>query len=569
MVTASSNEGALLQLIALDIALANGNTTGGSDLCFTSGDITKGEDVGSGTAGAFLARGGHAATSGTGGDASLVHGTSGSGLSSYGTVNVGSGALTPSGISGTEVPGSVLVRAVDDGSIGGGVVWVTRGGGDPLSFGAPQAGSVIATGGPGAGTEAGGFVYLAGGLTPSGAPTSALGGVENAIYITGGGANNDDDAGRIEVTGGASGGAAGDGGLLALAGGNVVPVTNLTGVGGAVSITGGANLSGNGLLGGAVSITGGAPGGETLVRGGETAGTIAAGNAILEGGQATSSSTVAKAGDAIVQGGVADGTGVDGGDVQLLGRTPAGAGSADGGSIIVAVGSGILGGVDGTVDITGDTAITGDTSVVGAFSATSTSTDGVRVNESAASPIAFGSGFGVVWVSSGFAPNRLFYTDEGGTDIPVSAITASADPNSPVVSAGEADVFRDTTGGAGRLFVKRTAGATASWEEAHTYVSPTSSGTIAPDGRIIKWGITPIPAGGVTTVLVGFPTPFASATPYVIEVSLVWTGPGSPPSFPVPIVLGPSIGAGGFVVELSVASPSAPPSFDLHWRVSQ
>lgn len=257
--TGANVTGLSLGAESLAATLAVGNTTGGNDVIFTSGDAIQGEDAAAG--GDLVLNGGDSsASNNAGGDISVVAGTgNGSGAG---------GSLTfTGGLAGATGAGGNITMSSGAGVAGAG-------------------GTVTIFGGQGGGANPGGNVIVRGG-----AAANAAGSTPGTLTLDGGDSSGASAAsgGNVVITGGDSGATAQSGGSVSITGGTGLVGSN---AGGAVSMTGGAATAGANDAGGAVTITGGtsqgtADGADVSIVGGTAAGTGDDGRVIFTSGGTT------------------------------------------------------------------------------------------------------------------------------------------------------------------------------------------------------------------------------------------------------------------------------------------
>jgi len=256
--TGATVTGLALGASSLAATLAVGNTTGGNDIIFTSGDVIQGEDA---------AAGGNLALNG--GDSSASNNAGGA-VSVIGGVGNGSGA-----------GGALTLTGGLAGATGGGGNIVMSGGAGIAGIG----GAVTIFGGQSGGANQGGNV-----IVRAGAAANAAGATPGTLTLDGGDSSGSSGAsgGNVVITGGDSGAFSQSGGTVSITGGTGLVTDN---AGGAVSVTGGPAIGGDNA-GGAVSVTGGSStgtvnGADVTVAGGSATGTGVDGRVIFTSGGTT------------------------------------------------------------------------------------------------------------------------------------------------------------------------------------------------------------------------------------------------------------------------------------------
>lgn len=349
--------------------------------------LIRGLNAGGGVAGDITIQGGNKAAGigGNGGAASLLGGSTGATSTTVGGVVTIAGGQATAGDAAV-TGGAVVVMGGQASSGTGGEVTISAGTGD-------TGGALIVEAGQG-GTVAGAAILrggaAAGGALLPGGDITVIGGagdsddIGGAVFITGGPAGAGTTTGpgaAVTVTGGTGGGVAGEGGGVAIVGG---PAGGGNSFGGAVSLTGG---TGNGTgSGGDMSLASGSP-----------------------GGTSTSGSQI------VVTAGVPGTATGTGGDIVLNAGSTSGAGV--GGNVTVNPGT-TIGGTDGEFLVQGNAHVTGKLTVDGLIDPT-----GLVLTEQAASPFS-AAGMGTIWVQN-TVPSTMVFTDDAGTDFPVSVVAQS------------------------------------------------------------------------------------------------------------------------------------------------
>ncbi len=437
MVSARSTAGGLLQAIQLDFALAQGNTTGGTDLICTSGDRILGEDAVAGGNLEFVA-GTSSAPASDGGDI-LLTATASTGAGAGGSLTLTAGA-SDSGAGGD-------ISLVPGGSTSGTAGLLALGGSGTLQL----AGRSSTLGTPAAGN---GRLWVSSAASPSTLVFTDDTGADTVLGSSGGGESLTATLAIGNTTGGTA----------------IVTADNAGGDANDLVFTGGAHTGASGSsAGGDVFVTGGA----------SDAPTGRGGYARLQAGAGTGGATS--------------------GNLEILGATASNSGAAD--DLIFIRSSTLTNRNGSTIQLggtTGDILLFGGTATGGNESGSSlTFTGGTGNGTGDGGSLTFTTGVSGLTGNSGSFAFSVGSAGTDGGDFTVDAGDAPEDPGNIIMTAGEhtgangsiaggsIQLIAGTGNGLGGGTVIVRAGSASSGTEGNVYiVGASASASVVPQGEI-------------------------------------------------------------------------------------